>query len=278
MSRTIFIDSRDRYSYSTLYPNNIGGGGSSSNSSSIKVTLQNPLNNVDAHVSVLDASIPLSFYQIRSPYSSLTVTENIGIPFTITVSNGNYNASSFATELKTKLDAGSTNSRTYTVTYNPNQNTYTITVSTGTFLFNFSTSSIFYMYLGGNNSNGLGVDTTTSASYTSPNVINLLPWNYIYLKSNVLGGSVVNNTCETGYGGSNNATNPADINIIQKFKLTTSQFGVQTFTKYYTDLLPIKLKSLQTFDLSLTFWNNEAVNLLGNDWDCSLLIQSNAKI
>lgn len=108
---------------------------------------------------------------------TLTLTENVGSPATVTMSSGTYahetmasysavsGYTAFSAALKTALDAASPNTRTYTVTYSTSTGKYTIGVSAGTFSLTFSTHST----AGTNFRNMLGFsgDTSLGSSDTS---------------------------------------------------------------------------------------------------------------
>lgn len=83
-------------------------------------------------IAVQNIQIPKTYYGISSGSNSFTITEN-GTPRTITLTVGNYNFTSLATELKTQLGL------TYTVTPNASRGTYTIgnssAITTTTYTF-----------------------------------------------------------------------------------------------------------------------------------------------
>lgn len=266
LTRYFDIDSKNRFKNSTVYPYNTSSGTTSSTRFTINMPFS--IGKACCYFAVLFADVPNTAYQIRSPHNTLTVTENVGAPFTITITPGNYNVTTFITEFQTQMNAGSPNLRTYTMTYNSTTGKFTITTSAGTFLLNFSTSDIFYRYLGGAyDSGGVGVDTTTSASWTSVNVINLNPWNYYYIKSDVIASSIITPDSLGINASSNSNANPADINLIAKYTVHEN-FGTRMrYAKFTEDFQLIKINNMQSIDFYLTWENNELMDLNGHEWD-----------
>ncbi len=129
----------------------------------------NEVGNYD-YVSVLQVSIPKTFYNVQSGQNTLTLTENIGASVTVTFTPGSYSYRNFATILASKLTAASPNGRTYTVTIptsEPVTGKYTITVSTGSFTIAFPVTSYMYKHLGFESAS---TNASTGTSLTSVNI------------------------------------------------------------------------------------------------------------
>lgn len=143
------------------------------------------LNEYD-YVSVLQVSIPKTFYNVQAGQNTLTLTENIGVAATVTFSVGSYSYKNFATVLAAKLTAASPNGRTYTVTIpttEPVTGKYTITVSTGSFTISFPSSSYMYKHLG---FESLSSNASTGTVLTSVNVASFQDVPSLYICSDLI--------------------------------------------------------------------------------------------
>lgn len=138
------------------------------------------------HVSVLQVSIPKTFYNVQSGQNTLTLTEDIGAAATVTISVGSYSYKNFATILGTKLTTASPNGRTYTVTIptsEPITGKYTITVSTGSFTIAFPQSSYMYKHMG---FESLSSNISTGTVLTSANVCSFQDVPSLYICSDLI--------------------------------------------------------------------------------------------
>jgi hypothetical protein len=136
-------------------------------------------------VCVVAASIPISFYLIRSPSNTLYLRE-LGVDTLITVPQGNYTARSFATTLSALLTSNSPNLWTYTMSLNLTIAKYTYTVS-GNGLD--QPSIVLSSHLADQTGFDL-VSTNTFVANTilSTDVINFVSTNTFYIHSNIVQG------------------------------------------------------------------------------------------
>jgi|GEM_PF-6750893 len=85
--------------------------------------------NYNAYVSVIDAVIPYSFYNVNSTNNVLEYTLN-SVDYTLEITKANYNINTLITYLLTNLETG------FTITYDGSTNKLTFTHSTYDFSFN----------------------------------------------------------------------------------------------------------------------------------------------
>lgn len=142
------------------------------------------------YVSVLQVSIPKTFYNVQSDQNTITLTENIGASATVTFTAGSYSYKNFASILATKLTAASPNGRTYTVTIpttEPVTGKYIITVSTGTFTITFPITSYMYKHLGFESASS---NASSGTSLTSINVCSFQDVPSLYICSDLINSHV----------------------------------------------------------------------------------------
>jgi len=149
---------------------------------------------------ILQASIPVSYYAVQDGYNHFILTEN-GSSVTITVPAGNYNVNSFATVVNGLMNSNSPNGYSYVMKYpisysQPDTGKFAFTcsnlVSTITLTFPSSTTI----------NQQFGFDFDSSASYvggslTSKNVVSFVPEPTLYLHSNIVSGENDTDVLET---------------------------------------------------------------------------------
>ena len=141
-------------------------------------------------VAVMQCSIPKSYYLVRAPYNTFTITEN-GLSATVTMTPGNYSFTSFRIVLSTLLNAASPRAYTYTITQpNPTQEAstgkYTFTVSGNAGvqpIITFPSSSWIYLQMGFNEAS---TNTFVANTLTSSNVVNFAAISGFVIKSNMV--------------------------------------------------------------------------------------------
>lgn len=148
----------------------------SGTSGSFGYRLNLPKNEKYDSVAVLQASVPKTYYLVRSGHNTFTLTEN-GLSATITITPGNYSMASFRTVLQAAMVAGSPRGYTYTVT----QPATASAASTGKYTFavtgnggvqpiiTFPSSSLIYLQLG---FDFASTNTFAANTLTSANVVN----------------------------------------------------------------------------------------------------------
>lgn len=170
-SQIVYINSHNREDLSSSHSN-----------FQYKINLK--VNNQYDRVVVTSCSIPKSWYLIREPYNTFTLTEN-GIDYLITVPIGNYTKTNFKLQVQTLLN-DSNALGTYVISYilNPNLGKflYSVTGQTGQPSFTFNNHAI-YEQMGFNKSS---TNTFIGDTITSTNVINLQAEQSIFIKSNMV--------------------------------------------------------------------------------------------
>lgn len=176
---------------------------------------------------VLEVEIPFSYYVVNSVNGTLTLTEPTGAatPLTITMTPGNYTASSLAQALETALNSAPGSIGTYNVTFSSTTSKFTVTSSVSeAFVLTFGTTGDFgvtnpRLWLG----MAAGANTATSSGLlVAPNVAMISGPNYLYLCSSQLG--ILNN--ETLRRGSYPQSGP----IIAKIPVNTNAGGIILWT------------------------------------------------
>ncbi len=200
-------------------------------------------------VSVQSATIPYSFYNVDYFNDLLVYNVNGGSDINITIPQGNYNV----TTLRTFLVSVMTD---FTVTYSSLNNSYTFTHSTHDFSFKKASTCMEIL--------GFNEDVTYSSisrSMTSINSINLFTIRNIYIQSNNL---MLSNL--------NNAT-PNNCTILCSVPLTTGQFSVVTYSKVNNIRSRIdNIRNFTQLNIHLTDQDGDILDLNGCHFSLTLQI------
>lgn len=241
--RSVHVDSRDR----------INSGDSSSN---FMVSLVQGFGRAKK-IQLQSAEIPVSYYVINSSNNSFSLTEDANPPVTVTLPLGSPSATDLATFLQTALNSVSPGPLTYSVTFDSSTNKFTISNAPAT---NFSltfTSNSPYVQLGFN----VGT-TSTGTSLTSTNVINLSGTNFFMIQ--------LTNIPQTN-------TTSKKTSYTFKVPITVAPFSTEIYTNNgqwnqivdYGNSSPVDINMLA---VKLVDYNNNVINLNGNDWSFTLTI------
>lgn len=152
----VILRSKDRTNYNNT------------SSSDFELELKEPIES--GVYQLVYGSIPNTFYNVPSTNNmNKFVIFETDTEYTITITPGNYTASSLATELETQLDASAA-TNTFTVTYSSATGKLTFTTNTSDVEFRFGT----YQY---DSAEILGFNfetfTATTGGNEAPNVVNL---------------------------------------------------------------------------------------------------------
>lgn len=208
-------------------------------------------------VSVLSASIPLSYYLIRSPYNTMVLKEGV-TEVMITVPEGNYSARSFMTDLVVLLNESSPNGWIYSMSLDSTlaKYTYTVTGNNGsqpTFILN--------NHLGDQTGFDINsVNPFVGDSLTSSNVLNFVSTNCLYLHSNICADKN---------------------NILQEiFSNNTIPFSYITWSCPDVDLYskPLVSNTDSSFSFSLADEHGTVIDLNGQDIQFTLLLYKKVDI
>ena len=228
--------------------------------SNFTYTLPSSISNFD-HVAVTEASIEKSYYMIPLGRNTFIINEE-GSDRTITLSIGNYNSDSLATEMALQLQTGKPGGYTYTAAFpealtEPDDGKMTLTVTGHTLqpILTFHNGYLFELF-------GFAKDSTNpfvAGTLKSTNVANLAKENNVFLHSDLVGDTGSNNNVlETFYTAStptfssihviNNT--PRDTGSILANKGNTASF-------YLTDErdIPLILNGID-FVFDLYFYND----------------------
>ena len=192
-------------------------------------------------------SIPLSIFTFDSRNNTGILSDLGTTNFNLTITPGNYNGTTLATELSRILNL--TALHTFTVTYNLASNNLSIT-STGTFNFIQGNLNNFYAEL------GITINTVLATTYTTSS-INLLGIQQLNIGSNIgaqdivnskfkLVGSVpieeANSTLSTFFDNSNDYINYEIPNLTEiSFQLYDSRFRPITMNQDFVITLNFQL-------------------------------------
>jgi hypothetical protein len=134
-------------------------------------------------VQVLQATIPLSFYLIRSPYNTFTLRE-LGVDTLVTVPEGNYDVKSFMNKMIIFLNIASPNHWLYTMNFDSVIAKYNYTLSGN---LGQQPTIILGNHLGdqmGFNLNS--VNNFVGNAVTSSNVLNFVSTNALFIHSDIV--------------------------------------------------------------------------------------------
>lgn len=159
-------------------------------------------------VSVLRAQIPKSYYVVQSNSNTFIKYED-GTPYTVSITPGRYNVTSFKTELQTQLNAvgGVTN---FVVSF-PDSSTG---AQTGKFTFTFSGATVYFSFSSNRIGECIGWDkdsdsSSSTTTLTSANVINLGGETTLFIHSDLCSNNTHDNILTDVYA--SNANNYSNI-------------------------------------------------------------------
>ena len=183
-------------------------------------------------------AVPLTYYVFNTNTDTFTVIEDTGsLTVSVTIPNGNYDASTFVSTLKTLLDAeslASGNTLTYTVT--DSDITRKITVAaTGGFAISVATSSAL---------TGFSAVQTGASTYEATDVYNMVGPKNLYLRSNIANFLSRDSIVENSSTYNNVLTqfptngNTGDINYVSydNTLFLKTQFDLSDIEFYFTDV------------------------------------------
>lgn len=233
----VIIDSKYRINYTTT------------NSNNFEVIIPQKISGQILNYSLKSCSIPNTIYNISG---SFEITDSSGLN-TVTLTSGNYTASTLATELQTQLNLLGVD--TYTVTLSGNK--YTITSSFSGFVINPNDVV---------NSNGIlfkigfgisGVYTSVAGVLTSYSSINLSYPNYIYVNIGQLAKHIKNTD-----GRFHNFIIPNCRSYGEIITFNPQSNFIQDFLPYTN----IPQYNTTKFNVSLRYENGDLIDLQNSDW------------
>jgi hypothetical protein len=214
-----------------------------------KNVIQDVDNLLEVEISVANAQIPFSFYNVNV-YNNVLAIDYNGTPYTLTLTRGNYNATNLITEINTQF----TNAGITGVTITISSITGTIQVSsTGTLQF-LSVGSTIYSVLGLES----GIDYT--APFTAPYPLNLLGT----LRLRICSYELITYNLDS--------TSMTTLNVLATIPIESATFGVILYDNIANIKTRLNNTQLDGFDILILDDNNNPVNFNGVPWCISLLI------
>jgi len=204
-------------------------------------------NIIQKYITIIDAQIPVSFYAINSSNQVLTILKGVN-PYTLNITNGNYNATSLITELVSKI-----------ATIPALTATIVINKSTGKLTFTFS-SSITLVYSTSTLASILGLTANlTGTSITLHQPLNLLGIKKLNIKSNAL--AVSNFSSE----------NLGNASILLSIPNNEAQFNMISFNNQNTlNNCVLNADIVDIIDIQIVDETNTLIDFNGQDWSMTL--------
>lgn len=203
-------------------------------------------------ISVLNAQFPYSFYIINVYNNLLRMSVNGGVPFTLTLTRGNYNSNTLISEILTQLSlAGITN--------------ITIVLSTITGRLSFTTTgtSIEIFASGSTILRVLGFDPTTdynsvSQVLTAPFPLNLLNT----LKIRVCSLALCSNSLDSSVNG--------NLNLLASFAVNAESYGLNVYENPTGIKTELQVRDLNGFDLQILDDDSNLINFNNVYWTITM--------
>jgi hypothetical protein len=229
----------------------------------------------EIRVSVINASIPYSFYNVNYANKYLDVRESDAngsnaVNYTLTLTEGNYNAIQFLSLFQSAINSRSASvgkSFTYVITYDKFTNKGTFSLSSlnakSVFLFSSGSNQRFDCeYLLG--FSGGDKTLTSSSPLTSNATINMSPYEAIYINSNL---GIVNN-----YYTKTSNLSP----ILLKVPITSLPFSYIQWENRSGDLLTYRSSRqvISTIEIQIKDADGDDIDLQNGTWFLSLKFHS----
>lgn len=204
-------------------------------------------------ISVQNAQIPISFYNINIYNNILIITYN-SIQYTLTLTRGNYNSTTLINEIITKLTAQSITDISIS-----------ISSITGVLTFTRASSLNFTIDSTGTINKVLGFLVNTNYTSVSgilipPNPLNLLG----LLKIKIASFELQTNNYDSSVNG--------NLNILATIPIEAGSFGLILYDNISNIEYILKSPTLDGFDLKLYGDDNNLINFNGIGWNISILL------
>jgi hypothetical protein len=204
-------------------------------------------------VSVQNAQIPISFYNINVYNNILNITYN-STPYTLTLTRGNYNSTTLINEILLKLQAISITD--ITIATSSTTGIMTFTRAGG---LNFTINSTGTL----NKTLGFAVGTTyisIAGILSAPFPLNLLG----LLKLKIASYEIQTGNYDSSVNGS--------LNILATIPIEAGSFGLVLYDNISNTESIIRNPTLDGFDLQILGDDNNLVNFNGIGWNITLLL------
>jgi hypothetical protein len=203
------------------------------------------------HIALIDCSIPLTYYNLDSPFNTFTLKEG-SLSVLITIPSGNYNVLNFQTTLIPLLNSLSPNGFVYSMTFNSVTAMYTYSVTGNAGVqpsFIFTDFVVSQMGFSMNSSNSF-----LSSSLVSQDVISFVATQTLFITCDLINDS--NNILQ-----SVSANNAIPYSFIAYQCPNVEHYGKKLTTNLHS-----------TVSISLIDALGQEINLNGIDWTISLLL------
>ena len=201
---------------------------------------------IERYISILNAQIPFSFYNINI-YNNILKIQISTITYTLTLTRGNYNATSFITEIQTQLIANAITDLTLSISSTTGLLTFTKT--TGSFTLISSGSTIYEV---------LGFVVGTNYNSVSSKIIAPYPLNLL--------GTLRLRICSYEL-----STNNIDFTLIT-LPIETGNFGLIQYTNITNIKATLNNTSLDGFDISIIDDDNNYINFNNINWTMTFVL------
>lgn len=199
-------------------------------------------------ITVLNAQIPSSFYNVNSGNNTLVYNENDGEIQTVTLTPSNYNINTLKAHIVSLVPS-------FNITYSSSSNKLTISHSTYDFTL-FSDSTCFEL-LGFSDINHI----STTLSLISDNVINLFTVRNLQIASD---NFILNNI---------DAASPNSSNILTSIPVTTSYNNIISYANIHDVYSEINnTRNLTNLHIKLTDQDGNVIELNNAHWSLTLLL------
>lgn len=205
-------------------------------------------------VSVQNAQLPYSFYNINVYNNLLRIGLDANPPVVLTLTRGNYNATTLITEIQARLTAAGITSITLTISNITGLLTFTR--SSGNFTLYFSGSTCFRV---------LGFDptinyTSTTSVLIAPYPLNLLGTLKLRIASYALPVNTIDSTVE------------GNLNVLATIPINAGNFGLIMYENTNNIQSQLNTRLLDGFDMEIIDDDNNLINFNNTYWTISLLM------
>lgn len=211
--------------------------------------IQDVDNLLEVEISVANAQIPYSFYNINI-YNNVLAGDYNGLPFVITLTRGNYNATNLISEIQTQF----TNAGITGISITISNITGTIQITSTNLFILYSNGSTIYSVLGLES----GIDYT--APFTAPYPLNLLGT----LRLRICSYELITYNLDS--------TSMTTLNVLATVPIEAPTFGVILYDNITNIKTKLNNNQLDGFDILILDDNNNPVNFNNVNWCISLLI------
>jgi hypothetical protein len=206
------------------------------------------------YISIQNAQFPFSFYNINVYNNLLRISVNASPAVVLTLTRGNYNATTLITEIQAQLTAAAITD--IIITISSITGLLTFTKASGNFTI-FSSGSTCFKVIGFNPS----LDYTSTASV----LIAAYPLNLLgTLKLRIASYSLPISSLDSSVDG--------NLNILASIPINAGNFGLIMYENTNNIQSTLDLKVLDNFDLEILDDDGNFVNFNGAYWTITMLI------